>query len=460
MHFGGSALFTDLYELTMAQAYVAEGMEDCAVFELFFRKLPATRNYVMACGLERVLQWLEEFEFTPTDLEYLESLNRFSSGFLQRLEKLRFTGDVYATPEGTAVFPNEPVVQVIAPIIEAQLAETWILNQVHCASVFASKAARVATAAQGRAMVDFGARRSHGSDAALQLARASYIAGATATSNVEAGRCYGIPVSGTMAHSYVQAHDDEREAFRRFVSEFPGATVLVDTYDTLAAVRKLIGLLADSNGELTIGAVRLDSGDIDALSRETRRLLDQAGLNEVKIIVSSGLDEHKIAALVRAQAPVDAFGVGTHLAVSSDAPELDFAYKLVEYAGRPRMKTASEKLILPGRKQVFRRWRDGQMTGDVIAGADEQHAGEPLLQPVMRGGRRLVRAREGMVAVAERQRERRERLDAIRAHARAQLDALPPAVRGLEKASPGYPVGISAPLAAAQEALSAQLKGE
>lgn len=358
---GRSALFTDLYELTMAQAYLAEGMQETAVFELAFRTLPATRNYVMACGLARVLSWLEALRFTAADLAYLDGLQRLSGAFLRRLEDLSFSGDVYAVPEGTVVFPNEPVIQVIAPIIEAQPAETWILNQVHCASVFASKAARVVTAAQGCAVVHFGARRAHGFDAALQVARASYIAGATATSNVEAGRCYGIPADGTMAHSYIQAHDDEREAVSRFVREFPGTTVLVDTYDTISAVRKLIGLLLDSGGELTIGAVRLDSGDIDSLSRETRRLLDEAGLRQVKIIASSGLDEHKIAALVRVSAPVDGFGVGTRLAVSSDAPELDFAYKLVEYAGRPRMKTSSDKLVLPGRKQVFRRWRDDQM---------------------------------------------------------------------------------------------------
>ncbi len=438
---GHSALFTDLYELTMAQAFAAEGMEETAVFELFFRGLPAARNYVLACGLESVLCFLEALRFTPADLEYLEGLERFSSGFLERLERLRFTGQVYAVPEGTVVFPHEPVVQVVAPIIEAQLVETWILNQVHCQSVFASKAARIVTAAAGRNVIDFGARRSPGHDAALKLARASYIAGFDATSNMEAGRCFGIPVSGTMAHSYIQAHESEAEAFQRFAQEFPGTTLLVDTYDTLAAVREVIRLIKNSGGRLEVGAVRLDSGDLDDLSRRTRRLLDESGLVNIKIIASSALNEDKIAALVAAEAPVDGFGVGTHLAVSRDAPDLDFAYKLVEYANRPRMKTSIDKMILPWRKQVFRRWRDGRMAGDLIARFEERHDGEPLLVPVMQHGCRIAEKRIN------------EDLEARRLHARAQLAGLPPAIRGLPKADPGYPVEISARLAADQKAL-------
>jgi nicotinate phosphoribosyltransferase len=440
---GRSALFTDLYELTMAQAFAAEGMEDKAVFELFFRELPATRNYVLACGLESVLSWLEDLQFSETDLEYLQKLNRFSDTFLKRLENLNFTGDIWAVPEGTVVFPHEPVVQVIAPIIEAQLVETWILNQIHCQSVFASKAARIVTAA-GRTVVDFGARRSHGADAALKLARASYIAGIDATSNVEAGRRYGIPVSGTMAHSYIQAHEQEDEAFQRFAREFPGTTVLVDTYDTLAAVREVIHLIKDSGERLKIDAVRLDSGDLEDLSRQTRRLLDEAGLADVKIFASSGLNEDKIAALVEANAPVDGFGVGTHLAVSRDAPDLDFAYKLVEYAGRGRMKISSQKMILPGRKQVYRRWRDGLMAGDLIAHHIERHDGESLLAPVMRGGRRVEKNSD-------------KDIEAMRLHARAQLGGLPPAIRGLAKADPGYSVEISARLKADQKALRERL---
>ncbi|HEX2237255.1 MAG TPA: nicotinate phosphoribosyltransferase [Gammaproteobacteria bacterium] len=442
-NFGHSALFTDLYELTMAQAYAAEGMEDIAAFELFFRELPPTRNYVLACGLESVLRFLEELQFTRGDLEYLQGLKRFSAVFLKRLERLRFTGDVYAVPEGTLVFPNEPVVQVVAPIIEAQLVETWILNQIHCQSVFASKAARIVTAAEGREVIDFGARRSHGADAALKLARASWIAGFAATSNVEAGRCYGIPVSGTMAHSYIQAHAQERQAFQRFMQEFPGATILVDTYDTLVAVRELIQLIQTSEGKLRTDAVRLDSGNLDDLSRQTRRLVDEAGLARVKIIASSGLDENKIQALIKAGAPIDGFGVGTHLAVSRDAPELDFAYKLVEYAGQPRMKTSSKKMILPGPKQVFRHWRDGCMAGDVITRFDERSDGEPLLLLAMRNGRRLV--------------DQGHDLPAQRAHAHAQIGGLPAAIRALGAAKPGYSVGISAQLAADQKALREKL---
>jgi nicotinate phosphoribosyltransferase len=438
-----SALFTDLYELTMGKAYAAEGMEQTAVFELFFRELPATRNYVLACGLEGVLRFLEAFRFTPDDLAYLKSLGRFSDAFLKRLERLRFTGEVYAVAEGTVVFPHEPVVQVVAPVIEAQLVETWLINQIHCESVFASKAARIVTAAAGRPVVEFGARRSYGSSAALSLARASYIAGVAATSNIEAGRCYNIPVSGTMAHSYVQAHEREEDAFRRFMQEFPGTTLLVDTYDTLAAVRKIIRLVREAADGLRVGAVRLDSGDFDDLSRRTRRLLDEAGLHEVKIMASSGLDEDKISALVEASAPIDAFGVGTHLAVSRDVPDLDFAYKLVAYAGAPRIKTSTSKLILPSRKQVYRRWRDDRMAGDLIARFDERHVGQPLLARVMKDGRRLAAAIEG--------------LEASREHARSQLAALPPALRALAKAEPGYPVEISDVLLADQKALLKRL---
>ncbi|HKF93880.1 MAG TPA: nicotinate phosphoribosyltransferase [Gammaproteobacteria bacterium] len=440
---GGSVLFTDLYELTMAQAYAAEGMENTAVFELFFRELPATRNYVLACGLEGVLSFLEEFQFTSTDLEYLKSLNRFSHDFLERLEKLRFTGNVYAVPEGTVVFPLEPVVQVVAPIIEAQLVETWILNQIHCQSVFASKAARMVTAAAGRAVIDFGARRSHGIDAALKMARASYIAGFAATSNMEAGRCYGIPVSGTMAHSYIQAHEQESDAFRRFMQMFPGTTLLVDTYDTLAAVRSVIHLVKTSGGKLKVGAVRLDSGDLNDLSRQARRLLDEAGMTQVEIIVSGGLNEGRIAALVQAQVPVNGFGVGTNLAVSRDAPELDFAYKLVEYARQPRIKTSSSKMILPGRKQVFRRWRNGCMVDDVIVRVDEHVDGEALLVPVMQGGRRLQAGHDS--------------LKDMRARARQQLRALPPPIRRLVRAESRYPAEISALLLADQIALRSKL---
>jgi nicotinate phosphoribosyltransferase len=454
---GPSALFTDLYELTMAQAFAAEGMEETAVFELLFRELPATRNFILACGLESVLEFLEDLRFTEADLGYLERLDRFSYPFLKKLEKLRFTGDVYAVPEGTVVFPHEPLVQVIAPIIEAQLVETWIINQIHCQSVFASKAARIVTAAAGRTVIDFGARRSHGSDAALKLARASYIAGAAATSNVEAGRRYGLPLAGTMAHSYIQAHDSEREAFRRFAREFPDTTLLVDTYDTLAAVRTIIRLIRDSDGGFNVGTLRLDSGDLNYLSRETRRLLDEAGLTQIRIIASSGLNEDKIAALVEAKAPVDGFGVGTQLAVSRDTPDLDFAYKLVEYAGQPRMKTSSDKMILPGRKQVFRRWCDESMTGDLIARVEEQHDGEPLLLPVMRGGRRLK-----VKQIFEEAKELRidEDVEAARARARHQLDGLPPAIRGLTKALAGYPVELSARLAADTQALRGRLRIE
>ena len=328
-----SALFTDLYELTMLQAYDAEGMTAPAVFELFFRQLPADRTYVMAAGLDDVLHYLETLRFTDDDLAWLQQQQQFSESFLHRLRDFRFTGDVYAVPEGTVVFENEPVLQVVASLPEAQLIETYVLNQIHLQSVAATKAARVVTAAQGRIVVDFGSRRSHGTDAALKVARVSYLAGAVGTSNVAAGRRYGIPVFGTMAHSYIQAHDDEMRAFRAFTQVFPETTLLVDTYDTLSGVQKVIELAQHLGPDFKVQAIRLDSGDLAALAKAARARLDQAGLGTVKIFASSGLDEHKIAALLEAQAPIDGFGVGTKLAVSADAPEIDFSYKLVVYDG-------------------------------------------------------------------------------------------------------------------------------
>ena len=268
---------------------------------------------------------------------------------------------MYAVPEGTLVFPNEPLLQVIAPITEAQLIETFVLNQVHFQSVAATKAARVVAAAQGRAIVDFGSRRSHGMDAALKVARATHLAGGAGTSNVLAGKLYGIPVFGTMAHSYIQAHDDEFASFDSFARLYPETTLLVDTYDTLAGVRKVIELSQKLEGRFQVRAVRLDSGDLGGLAVDTRRMLDEAGLQRVKIFASSGLDEYKSQKLVQTGAPIDAFGVGTKLAVIADAPDLDMAYKLVEYGGKGRLKLSAKKLLYPGRKQIFRQIENGKM---------------------------------------------------------------------------------------------------
>ncbi len=381
-----SALFTDLYELTMAQAYAAEHMDDTAVFELTFRKMPARRNYIVAAGLGDVLDFLANLHFDDQELNYLRERGEFSEAFLRQLGDLRFTGDVNALPEGTLVFPNEPIVQVIAPILQAQLVETYVLNQIHFQSLGVSKAARVVEAARGRAVVDFGSRRAHGTDAAVKVARATYLAGGTGTSNVLAGQMYGIPVFGTMAHSYIQAHDSESASFEAFAAIYPETTLLVDTYDTLDGVRKVVDLSRKLGDRFRVRAVRLDSGDLGALAVQARLLLDKAGLKNMTIFASSSLDEYEIQKLVNSGAPIDAFGVGTKLAVMDDASHLDMAYKLVEYARRGRLKLSTSKVLHPGRKQVFRRVENGLMIGDVIGRFDEALTGEPLLQPMMQHG--------------------------------------------------------------------------
>lgn len=423
-----SALFTDLYQLTMLQAYYAEGLTEDATFELYFRELPEHRNYVMAAGLEQVLDYLEELRFSEADLEWLDGLGQFSKTFLDTLRAFRFSGEVWAVPEGTVVFENEPVVQITAPLPEAQLVETFVLNQIHLQSVAATKAARVVTAARDKVVVDFGSRRSHGTDAALKVARTSYLAGAAGTSNVAAGRLYDIPVFGTMAHSYIEAHADEQAAFAAFAREFPETTLLVDTYDTLDGVRKVIELARDWGEDFKVRQIRLDSGDLARLARDARALLDEAGLGNVRIIASSGLDEYKIARLLAAGAPIDGFGVGTELAVSGDAPEIDFSYKLVAYAGVPRMKLSSSKVTMPGRKQVHRILADGRFRSDTITCFDEPAPGEGLLEPVMREGRRLGAGRAS--------------LEQARDHAHRQLAALPPALLTLERADASYPVTV------------------
>jgi len=424
-----SALFTDLYELAMAQAYEVEGMEDQAAFELFFREMPAKRNYFIAAGLDDVLTYLEGLHFTDDDLIYLRGQGQFSSAFLARLKNLRFTGDVYAVPEGTAVFANEPLVQVVAPMLEAQLIETLVLNQVHFQTVAASKAARVVAAASGRTVVDFGSRRAHGTDAALKVARTSYLAGAAGTSLVLAGKRYGIPVFGTMAHSYIQAHEDEAEAFAAFTRLFPNTTVLVDTYDTLAGVRKVIELSRRLGEHFRVSAVRLDSGDISTLAGQTRRLLDSAGLGHVHIFVSTEMDEYRIAELRASGAPIDGFGVGTRMAVSDDVPHIDMAYKLVEYAGRPRIKLSPNKVTYPGRKQIFRMIEGGWMARDLIGRHSEVLPGEPVLRLVMSAGKRLP------VGHAD--------LNAARLRASNEQDRLPNALRGLDPSERPYPVEVS-----------------
>lgn len=424
-----SALFTDLYELTMAQAYLAEAMRQEAVFELFFRKLPQQRNYIVAAGVQEAVAFLESWRFDEGDVQFLRETGRFSADFLQHLRDFRFEGDVYAVAEGTPVFPNEPLLQVVAPLPEAQIVETCLLNQLHFQSVLASKAARVISAAAGRPVVDFGSRRAHGFDAALQAARTSYLVGAAGTSNVLAGRLYGIPLFGTMAHSYIQAHDEEAAAFAGFAAEFPGTTLLVDTYDTLRGIETVIELSRREPERFRINAVRLDSGDLAFLAKEARRKLDAAGLEQVTIFASGGLDEYRIHDLLADGAPIDGFGVGTHMTVSDDAPDLDMAYKLVEYAGRPRTKLSAGKQILPGRKQVYRQRGPDGILHDVIGVWGEELPGDPLLQPVMQGGRRLPAA---AVPLAE-----------ARRFTLQQLQDLPSELRGLMPASRPFRVEVS-----------------
>ena len=428
-----SPLFTDLYQLTMLQAYWREGMEAPAVFDLFVRRLK-NRNYLLACGLEPCLDFLETLSFDAEALDYLADQEQFGDDFLTWLADFSFTGDVYAVPEGTPVFPHEPIVEVVAPIGEAQLVETFLLNQVTYQTNLASKATRVVDAAGGvesdRLVADFGMRRMHGTDAAMTAARAGYIAGLDATSNVAAGKRYGLPITGTMAHSYIEAHDAERDAFERFANLYPETILLVDTYDTLEGVRKVIALAEQKAEDFRVRGIRLDSGDLGALAHESRRLLDGAGLDDVMIFASGGLDEYKIANLLDRGAPIDGFGVGTKLGTVADQPGLDSAYKLCGYDGTPRMKLSADKSNLPGRKQVVRQYEGGTAVRDVIATEAEQVPGAPLLERVMAGGERTD-------AGAPRP------LDAQREHAAARIAELPNRLRALDPDREPYTVVLS-----------------
>ncbi|MGX2032600.1 nicotinate phosphoribosyltransferase [Methylocaldum gracile] len=426
-----AALLTDLYQLTMLQAYHREGMSGTATFELFVRKIPPNRNFLIAAGLEQLVEFLEDFEFSDEECEWLGTLDYFTPEFIDHLSKLRFTGDVYAIPEGTVLFQNEPIVRVTAPIAEAQIIETRLINIVQLQTMIASKAARSALAAPGKLLVDFGLRRAHGAEAGLMAARAAYLAGFDGTSNVLAGKLFDIPVYGTMAHSYIMAHDDEVEAFERFAESLPGnVLLLIDTYDTLEAARKVVTLaprLAERN--IPIKGVRLDSGDMAELAKGVRSILDEGGLTECSIFASGDLDEHELFRMLEAGAPIDGFGVGTRLTTSQDMPYLNCAYKLQEYAGRPRRKRSKGKENWPGRKQVYRRYDDeGHMLHDVMAEESEsQIEGEPLLRQVMAKGKR-VGAQETLAVM-------RERL-------RGQLQQLPPALNAIEE-SAVYTVLIS-----------------
>lgn len=387
-----AALFTDLYELTMAASYWREGMAGEATFSLFSRRLPRGRSFLVAAGLEDVLDYLRAFRFSPEGLEYLATLGVFDPGFLEFLSTVRFTGDVHAVAEGTPVFTDEPLLEVTAPIIEAQLVETAVLNLTHAQTVVTSKAARCVLAARGRAVVEFGLRRTPGVDAGMKAARCAYIAGATSSSNVLAGLEYGIPPTGTMAHSYISAFPHEIDAFRAFARAFPDRTILLlDTYDTVAGAHKAVTVAREmAAAGHRLAGVRLDSGDLVALSREVRAVLDAAGFTDARIFASGGLDEDEIVRCLDARAPIDAFGVGTRMDVSADAPYLDMAYKLVRYDGRDVLKTSAGKTTWAGPKQVYRVFsEEGRATADVLALRDEPPPGrraEAILLQVMRAG--------------------------------------------------------------------------
>jgi nicotinate phosphoribosyltransferase len=425
-----SPLLTDLYQLAMLNAYYAHGMRETAVFELFVRKLPSNRNFMMAAGLEQALDFLEELRFAPEDLQWVEKSGLFPREFVKNLEGFSFTGEVHAMAEGTIFFPNEPVLRVIAPMPEAQLVESRLINLIHFQSVVASKAARCALAAPGKLLVDFGLRRAHGAEAGLLAGRASYLAGFAGTATVLAGQSMGIPLFGTMAHSYVQAHDVEEAAFERFVETYPsGTTLLIDTYDTERAAEKVVALASKlGSRRARIKGVRLDSGDLAVLAKNVRRILDEGRLSDVTIFASGNLDEYRLRDLLAAGAPIDGFGIGTSLVTSSDAPFLDAVYKLQEYAGKPRRKRSSGKATWPGRKQVFRQYDGaGEFEYDILTLESDTQAGEPLLIPVMKNGRRLHAT---------------ETLETIRARAAAQLENLPERLRTLEPAEIPYRVSV------------------
>jgi len=426
-----SALLTDLYQLTMLQAYLDEGMNEVAVFELFVRKLPSSRNFLVAAGLEQAIEFLETLAFTEDEIAWLERQGGFSRRLLDYLRDFRFRGDVHAMPEGTVFFADEPILRVTAPLPQAQFVESRLLNIVHFQTLIASKAARMVLAAPHKLLIDFGMRRAHGAEAANYAARAAYLVGFTGTATAEAGRLFGIPVFGTMAHSFIQAHASEGAAFEAFARARPmRPTLLIDTYDNEAAVKKVIDLVPIlARDAIQIGGVRLDSGDLGFHAKAVRELLDRANLQNITIFASGNLDENRMAALLAQGAPIDGFGIGTALDTSSDAPALDAVYKIQFYAGAARRKRSEGKATWPGIKQVYRKFTgDGRMAGDTVDLQRERSEGNPLLQPCMRNGQRIGPATE---------------LGEIRSYAATQLLALPKTLRGLESPSEAYRVEIS-----------------
>jgi nicotinate phosphoribosyltransferase len=406
-------LLTDLYELTMAASYLAEGMCAEATFSLFIRDYPPHRTYFVAAGVEHLKELIPDLRFSASAIDYIASTGIFKPAFLEYLRAFRFTGTVRAIPEGRIFFPQEPILEVTAPIIEAQILETLVLNVVQMETLIASKAARCVHAARGKGLIDFSFRRTQGVDAGVKVARASYLAGFLGTSNMLAGKLYGIPVFGTMAHSYITSFNSEMDAFLAFARAFPDNVVLlIDTYDTLCGTGKAVEVarILAADGKKVRG-VRLDSGDLVQLSRQVRTILNDAGLDDVKILVSGSLDEFRLKELLDAEAEIDLFAVGTRMGVSADAPYFDIVYKLVEYDGRPVLKLSSGKKTWVGKKQGFRYYdRDGKMEGDLLALEGKEHAGgEPLLDVIISEGR-LVRPVEGLGTIRDRFAVERERL--------------------------------------------------
>jgi len=427
-----SALLTDLYELTMAASYFEHGMNEPAVFSLFVRRYPPNRRYFVSCGLKEVLDYLAEVKFTEDDLKYLESTGFFKPDFLSYLENFKFHGDVHAIPEGTIFFEEEPILEVTAPLIEAQVIETFLINTINLQSMIATKASRCVHAAGGRSLVDFSLRRTQGTDASIKVAKASYIAGFLGTSNVLAGKQLGIPIYGTMAHSFVSSFDKEIDAFRAYTQTFPeNSILLVDTYDSLSGIVKAaqVGKEMAVRGEHLKG-IRLDSGDMAELSQKARHILDSQGLKDSMIFASGAFDEYKIQNILSQNAQIDSFGVGTKMGVSSDAPYLDMAYKIVKYNSRPVVKLSPGKVSLTSDKQAYRFLSSKNFYDhDVIACREDKMDGAiPLLVPVLSGGKTIYDSPP---------------ISEIRSHFKENFSRLPEKYKSINKEIPLYPVKIS-----------------
>lgn len=406
------ALITDLYELTMAQAYLESGKRERAVFSLFVRELPKNRNFLVSCGLEPLLEAIEDFRFEEKELNYLKSLGIFKDWFLDYLESYKFKGNIYAIGEGRIIFQNEPIVQVEGPLVDVQILETLVMNVIHYNTLLASKGARCYIASKGKALVDFGLRRAHGFDAGVYGARACYITGFAGTSNLLAGMKYSIPVFGTMAHSFVMVFEEEEEAFRAFAKSFPDRTVLlIDTYDTIDGAKKALKLMKEG---IKVVGVRIDSGDIEYLSKEVKEIFSREGFKDVKIVVSGGVDERDIEDWLSRDTPIDLFGVGTKLLTSSDAPYLDMAYKLVEYEGKPKYKLSPGKRTFPYKRQVIRHYEGGFMAYDEVV----QYKEGGLVELVVKEGS-LVKNLPSLKEIRDRFME--------------DLSKLPPPLKSLDK---------------------------